>query len=49
MIWLVSGYFVLYKITEKALRVFRLEGLKLKEGGLLLSRIALQYHRRKRA
>ena len=34
---------------EKALKSFGLKGFSLKSGGLLLSRIALQYHRRKRA
>ena len=36
-------------IKKKALKVFLLSGLRMikKEGGFLLSRIALQYHRRK--
>ncbi len=38
---------VLY--NEKASRIFIHEALYLKGGGYLLSRIALQYHRRKQA
>ena len=36
-------------IKKKALKVFLLSGLRMikKEGGFLLSRIELQYHRRK--
>ncbi len=36
--------------NEKAPKILYLRGLSLKkEGGFLLSRIALQYHRRRRA
>ena len=36
-------------LTKKALSSLLMKGLQEKSGGLLLSRIALQYHRRKRA
>ena len=39
----------LEKVNEKALSSLLMKGLLMKSGGLLLSRIALQYHRRKRA